>query len=145
MERKSKRTSGNGKAIKLFESMVVAIWIGKITSRNTSCEWIFNVLFDYVWDIVTLAKKPKKETDKILKAIGLNPVRYSIHYSAKEISKAPLMKRMAIYDYSPGTGQATTQFYRFLRTISSGKIDCKRLTAEKLIVLVSSFAFDQAE
>ena len=119
--------SGSGFAIKQFEQLQNDIVNGNANINNIDCQSLINAIVDYVNDIQALQNTPDRK------------------WITKQIHDAPNLSRVRVYDYMPGTGQATKQFYKFAKAMSSGAINCKKLSVESLLLMIGTYFFDQIE
>jgi len=123
---------GSGQAIEQFMRLENDIFRGHVNANNIDCQSLINAIIDYVDDIETSGKNAP-----------ISPSRRKL--ITTELRNAPSLSRVRVYDYMPGTGQATTQFYKFIRAISHGTIDCKKLSTESLLLIIKNYIFDQIE
>lgn len=74
-------------------------------------------------------------------------IRSSKEYKwlSEEIRKAGELSSKRVYDYEPGTGRGSKQFYKFAKAIESGKLGCKDISLDALKVLIRTYVFDQIE
>jgi hypothetical protein len=63
----------------------------------------------------------------------------------EKIMKAPKLVGKRVYDYMPGTGKATEQFYKFAKAIACGEITDKNMKLEDLKLIIKTYVFDQIE
>lgn len=111
---------GTGLAIKQYYEAENILW--RMRTIDNSAEELLAVLYDFYND---------------LKAI-YNPL-------FKDIEQALNVKICRIYDYQPGTGQATKQFYKYIKAIGHETIDIRCLTKDKIITMILSKIFDDME
>lgn len=111
---------GTGLAIKQYYELEAILW--RKRTIDNSAEELLAVLYNFYQD---------------LKATH-NPL-------FKDIERAPNVKICRIYDYQPGTGQATKQFYKYVKAIGHNTINIKCLTKDKIITMILSKIFDDIE
>ena len=63
----------------------------------------------------------------------------------QQIRNAPELRRIAFYNYEPGTGQASAQFYKYAKAIRYGNVNCSKITSEKIILILRNYLEDQME
>ena len=123
----NKLKPGRGLGIKQFARLEDEIMIGNIDVQNIDSQSLINVISNYVGDIEVLQNTPDRK------------------FIAKEIRNAPVVSRVRMYDYAPGTGKATTQFYKYAKAISNGTIDSKKLSTESLLLMIKAHVLDRME
>ena len=105
--------SGTRSAINFFEQLKEDIVNEKINAMNSDSESIIIAIKNYVNEICL--------KDKSI---------------AKKIKEAEELKRIRVYDYLPGTGKATIQFYKFAKAIEREKVTSKNINVESLLLLI---------
>ncbi len=117
---------GSGKSILQFHKLEDDVWNRRVNPNNIDNITIINAIVYYVKDL----QKSKKPYDQTI---------------YKEIMKSQPLANTRVYDHMPGTGKATTQFYRFAKAISNNQIDYNKLTTIKLLTIIITYVFDQIE
>ena len=98
---------------------------GKITPANIDKLTLMNIITDYAHEI---EQTPRE------------------HFIAKQIEFAPDMVNVRVYQYKPGTGQASRQFYKFVRAIAyHSDIFKMRLSSQIILSVIKNYLEDQME
>lgn len=118
---------GTGLAIEQYSRLEDDIWNGHVTPENIDCQSIINAIADYVHDNETFKNDDNRK------------------WIAKQIKDAPKLNNNRVYNFEPGTGKASTQFYKFAKAISEGKFTCEKIKVESLLTVIKNYVFDQIE
>lgn len=118
---------GDGKAVKQFAKLERQILEGKITLvqiEYTSLQLI-DAIYDYVHDLENYTSSEKSHTLKC-------------------IMKADPLIDDRVYDYIPGTGDSSHQFYKYARAIAFNRdtLDIQKITSENIILVILSYLHD---
>jgi len=118
---------GTGLAIEQYSKLEDDIWNGIITSENIDCQSVINAIVDYVHDNETFKNNTYRK------------------WIAKQIKDAPKLNNNRVYQFEPGTGKASTQFFKFAKAIVEGKITCENIKVGSLLSVIRNYVFDQIE
>jgi len=118
---------GTGLAIEQYSKLEDDIWNGIVTSENIDCQSVINAIVDYVHDNETFKNNTNRK------------------WIAKQIKDASKLNNNRVYQFEPGTGKASTQFFKFAKAIVEGKITCENIRVESLLSVIRNYVYDQIE
>lgn len=118
---------GTGLAIEQYSKLENDIWNGIVTSKNIDCQSIINAIVDYIHDNETFKNNTNRK------------------WITKQIKDAPKLNNNRVYQFEPGTGKASTQFFKFAKAIIEGKITCENIKVESLLSVIRNYVYDQIE